>query len=83
MIWPRALILAAVLGMAVGGAGAMGVDRELPVNSVAVEAKDYPVRWSPALDLDSLDDLERRLEESLWNVVGILLARRWRYVGEG
>ena len=83
MIWPRALILAAVLGMAVGGAGAMGVDRKLPVNSVAVEAKDYPVRWSPALDLDSLDDLERRLEESLWNAVGILLARRWRYVGEG
>ena len=83
MIWPRALILAAVLGMAVGGAGAMGVDRELPVNSVAVEAKDYPVRWSPALDLDSLDDLERRLEKSLWNAVGILLARRWRYVGEG
>ena len=84
MFWPRALILTAVLGMAVGSAGAMGVDRELPVKSAATAAaEEYPVRWSSSLGLDSLDNLERRLEEPLWNAVGILLARRWRYVGEG
>ena len=84
MIWPRALILAAVLGMAVGGAGAMGVDQEFPVDSAAEAAtEEYPVRWSPALDLNALDDIERRLEAPLWNAVGILLARRWRYVGVG
>ena len=61
----------------------MGVDRELPVNTAAPEAEEIPVRWSASLGLETLDDIERRLEEPLWNEVGILLARRWRHVGEG
>ncbi len=68
MFWPRALILAAALTTVALGAAA---------------AEIFPVRWSPSLGLGALDDLERRREEPLWDAAGILLARKWRYVGEG
>ena len=67
MFWLRALILAGTL---TGSAG------------IAL-AEEYPPRWSPALSLNSLDDLERRVQAPLWNRAGIILARRWRYVGQG
>jgi hypothetical protein len=83
LFWLRALILATALILGAGGASAMGVDREFPVNTTTAEAEEIPAGWSPLLGLKNLDDIERRLEEPLWNEVGILMARRWRYVGEG
>lgn len=83
MLWPRALLLAAVLTLVTVGASAMGVDREIPINRVVPEAGEFPARWSSTLGLNSLDDVKLRASEPLWNEVGILMARRWRYIGEG
>ncbi len=76
MFWLRALILATALILGAGGASAMGVDREFPVNTTTAEAEEIPAGWSPLLGLKNLDDIERRLEEPLWNEVGIPMARR-------
>ena len=83
MFWLRALVFAAALTLGTAGAGAMGGDRDLPVSTAAPETEEFPVRWSPSLGLKTLDDVERRLREPLWGDEGILLARRWRYVGNG
>ncbi len=77
LVSAAALVLAAALITGVSAAGAMGADRELPV------AVKYPVRWSAALGLESLGDLDRRQAQPLWGPAGILLAQRWRYTGEG
>lgn len=46
-------------------------------------AETFPVRWSPSLGLQSLDDIDRRLQQPLWDEAGITVASRWRFTGAG
>jgi hypothetical protein len=49
----------------------------------AAEAETFPVRWSPSLGLQSLDDIDRRVEQPLWDDIGITVAFRWRFTSAG
>ena len=44
----------------------VGVALGLPAAAAEGESGPYPIWWSPALELDSLDQLEARLHQSLW-----------------
>ena len=44
----------------------VGVALGLPAAAAEGESGTYPIWWSPSLDLDSLDQLEARLHQSLW-----------------
>jgi hypothetical protein len=54
----RRFAAAALVGMAVAG---------WPGPALAADQGPYPVWWSPALGFDSLEDIDRRLDEPLWN----------------
>jgi hypothetical protein len=41
------------------------------------------VLWSQSLDLNSLDQLEHRLQQPLWRGTGITVAQKWRFIGAG
>jgi len=49
----------------------------------AALAETFPVRWSPSFGLQSLDDIDRRLQQPLWDDAGITVAFRWRFTGAG
>ncbi len=46
-------------------------------------AETFPVRWSTALGLSPLADINQRLHQPLWDDVGITVAFRWRFGGAG
>ena len=49
----------------------------------AALAETFPIRWSPSLDLQSLDDIDQRLQQPLWDQTGITVAFKWRFTGAG
>lgn len=48
-----------------------------------VKSETLPVLWSQSLDLNSLDQLEHRLQQPLWRGTGITVAQKWRFIGAG
>ena len=46
-------------------------------------AETFPVRWSPSLDLQSLDEIDHRMQQPLWDDVGITVAFRLRFISAG
>ena len=56
MIRTMRLVILVLVGVALG----------LPAAAAEGESGTYPIWWSPSLELDSLDQLEARLHQSLW-----------------
>ncbi len=51
--------------LAVVAAMALGLSL-CPIIAAAAEAEQYPIWWSPALELESLDKIDERLRRRLW-----------------